>query len=140
MEQLKFNTRVLGKKAAERLVNHQVTQTIRSESASICQRYFNWRLKPADAIEVYLDGHCIGVVTFLNLDPVKWQNLDINDALRGGFDNRFELASALKRAGYRFKDLEEYFFWRLIFFWPEKEKEEERSHHAENGTNPREAN
>ncbi len=119
MEQLHFTTQVLGKKAAQRLENLQVMQTIRSEGATICQKTFNGLLHFGDAIQVLLDDRLIGVATYLNLDPVKWHNLDITDAHHGGFDNRFELASALKRAGYRFKDLEEYFFWRFLFSWPE---------------------
>jgi len=119
MEKLHFTSRVLGKKAAQRLENLEVMQTIRSESAPICGKIFDGLIKPGDAIQVILDDRFIGVATYINLDPVKWHNLDIDDARRGGFDNRFELASALRRAGYRFKDLEEYFFWRCLFSWPE---------------------
>ena len=122
MEQLHFQIKVLGQKAAGRLVNGQVTQTIRAEGATICQKIFDGLVKPGDAIEVVLDCRLVGVATYLNLDPVKWHDLDIEDARRGGFDNRFELASALKRAGYRFKDLEEYFFWRFLFSWPETQE------------------
>lgn len=119
MERLHFSTRVLGNKAAQRLENFEVIQTIRSEGSTICQKIFDGLVKPGDAIHVILDEREIGIATYLNIDRVKWQNLDITDAQRGGFDNRFELAYALKRAGYRFKDMEEYFFWRCLFSWPE---------------------
>ena len=122
MEQLHFTSRVLGKKATERLEKKEVTQTIRSENHSFIQAIFSVQLKPGEPVQVVLNDRLIGVATYLNLDPVKWHHLDTGDACRGGFDNRFELASALKRAGYRFKDLEEYFFWRCIFSWPEEKE------------------
>ena len=117
MIKLNFTTRCLGAKAAQRLKDKQVIQTIRSEKSDIVQALTDRTLKLGDTIEVLLDGEQIGMATCLNIDPVKWHNLDIADAQRGGFDNRFELASALKRAGYRFKDMEEYFFWRCLLSW-----------------------
>jgi hypothetical protein len=122
LETLRFTTRVLGSKAAHRLEDFEVTQTIRSRGASICLSYFNGRIKSGDIIKVLLDDRLVGVGTFISLEAVKWHNLDINDARRGGFDNRFELASALRRAGYRFSQLEDYFFYRCLFSWPESEE------------------
>jgi len=51
------------------------------------------------------------------MDRLKADELSIDDAKRGGFDNRFELAYALKRAGYRFKPLDEYLLYRCHFTW-----------------------
>jgi len=117
MQQLNFTTRVLGKKASQRLKEFRVIQTIRAENGSICQAIFSGLVKPGNNIEIVLDELSVGVATYINLDPVKWHDLDIEDAHRGGFDNRFELASALKRAGYRFMPLGDYSFYRIRFSW-----------------------
>jgi len=46
--------------------------------------------------------------------------LDIDDARRGGFGNRFELAYALRRDGYRFQPINNYEFYRIQFTWLEE--------------------
>lgn len=117
MEKLNFTARVLGQRAASRLEAYQVTQTLRSDSSSIGQAYFHSQLTPGDLMQVILDDRMIGLVELTIADRVTWGQLDQDDARRGGFDNRFELAYALKRAGYRFKSLDKYEFWRFQFSW-----------------------
>jgi hypothetical protein len=39
------------------------------------------------------------------------------DAQRGGFNTLKELKSALKRAGYRFKPVTNYAFYKVQFSW-----------------------
>ena len=51
------------------------------------------------------------------MERISWEQLTQEDARGGGFDNRFELAYALKRAGYRFKPLGEYTLYRCHFAW-----------------------
>ena len=109
METLAFNTRVLGQKAAERLKEKQVTQTLRSTHNRV--------IALRDMIKVTLDGQLVGYAELVFWDKVDWENLDIHDAKRGGFDNRLELGSALRRAGFRFKSITEYQFYRLQFSW-----------------------
>ncbi len=111
METLAFNTRVLGPKAAERLKAKQVTQTLRSAH--------NRAITKGDLIKVTLDGRLVGYAYLAIWDVVMWADLDIDDAKRGGFDNRLELGSALRRAGFRFKSIADYEFSRLQFTWQE---------------------
>ena len=119
-EQLHFTTRVLGPVAAFRLEKRQVTQTLRSESSSITNAILLGRVSAGDRLEVLLDSRLVGNVELLSMDVVTWEALDIDDARRGGFGNRFELAYALRRAGYRFKPLNQYEFFRIQFTWLEE--------------------
>ena len=122
MEQLHFTTRVLGNKAASRLEQHELTQTMRSEASSIVLAILGGGLKVSDAMQVILDDRMMGLAELLRMDTVTWGQLDIEDARRGGFDNRFELAHALKRAGYRFMPLDKYQFYRCRFSWLEEDE------------------
>jgi len=117
MERLNFTSRVLWPKATARLKDHKVTQTIRSRSSSIVLAINDQRVKPGEAIQVALDDEFIGYAHFLMMDKVSWGDLGEDDAWRGGFDNRNELANALRRAGYRFKPLDEYTLYRCLFTW-----------------------
>jgi len=119
MRQLHFKSRVLGPKATERLKAHQVTQTLRSPNSSIVKVLPEGKVDIGDLVEVTLDGDIIGHAEWVYMDAVTWSELDIDDARRGGFDNRFEMAYALKRAGYRFRGLDEYEFYRIQFTWRE---------------------
>jgi len=119
MRQIGFTTPVLGKKAAERLKAHQVTQTLRSPNSSLVKTLPEGKVDIGDLVEVTLDGELIGHAEWVYMDAVVWFDLGLDDALRGGFDNRWEMASALKRAGYRFKGLDEYEFYRIQFTWRE---------------------
>jgi len=60
-------------------------------------------------------------VELVSMDLVTWEALDIGDAQRGGFNTLADLAQALKRAGYRFKPLNEYELYRIQFAWLEFE-------------------
>lgn len=113
MQPLAFNTRVLGPKAAGRLKAKQVTQTLRSSHSQAIAK--------GDMIKVTLDGRLVGYARMVFWDMVKWENLDIDDAERGGFDNRLELGAALRRAGFRFKSIVDYEFARLLFTWRKAE-------------------
>jgi hypothetical protein len=114
---LNFSTQVLGQKAAERLRNHGLSQTIRSQGASIISEIIFSRLKVGDPIEVALDGNPVGTAKLASIDRVTWRKLTEDDASRGGFDTLAELRDALLRAGYRFKSLETYQFYRVRFDW-----------------------
>jgi len=119
-EQLHFTTRVLGAAAAYRLESRQVTQTLRSESDSIANAILLGRVSAGDRLEVLLDSRLVGNVELVSMDAVTWEALDIDDARRGGFGNRFELAYALRRAGYRFQPINSYEFYRIQFRWLEE--------------------
>ena len=121
-EQLHFTTRVLGAAAAYRLEQRQVTQTLRSESDSTADAILNGRVSAGDRLEVLLDSRLVGRVELISMDAVTWEALDIDDARRGGFGNRFELAYALRRAGYRFQPINSYEFYRIQFTWLEEVK------------------
>jgi len=117
MEKINFTTAVLGAKATARLREHQVTQTIRSATSSIVLAVNDGRLTSGDMIQVTLDDEFVGYARFTGMEKMSWGRLTLEDARLGGFDNRFELAYALKRAGYRFKPLDEYPLYRCHFTW-----------------------
>jgi len=119
-EQLCFTTRVLGSAAAYRLEKRQVTQTLRSDRSSITDSIIQGRVSAGDRLEVLLDSRLVGNVELVSMDAVTWEALDIDDARRGGFGNRFELAYALQRAGYRFMPLNQYELYRIQFTWLEE--------------------
>ena len=120
-EQIRFTTRVLGPAAAYRLEKRQVTQTLRSDSDSITEAIIRGRASAGDQLEVVLDGIVVGHVELVSMDAVNWEALGIADAHRGGFDSRLEeMESALKRAGFRFKPLNQYELYRIQFTWLEE--------------------
>ena len=119
MEYLRFITRVLGPAAAYRLEKRQVTQTLRSESDSITNAILNGRVSAGDRLEVLLDSILVGHAELVSMDAVTWEALGIRDARRGGFDSLDDLSEALKRAGYRFKPLNQYELYRIQFAWLE---------------------
>ena len=119
-EQIHFTTRVLGPAAAYRLEQRQVTQTLRSESSSVANAVLLGRISAGDRLEVLLDSRLVGNVELVSMDLVTWEALGVDDAQRGGFDTLADLEQALKRAGYRFKPLNEYELYRIQFSWLEE--------------------
>jgi hypothetical protein len=71
-------------------------------------------------LEVFLDGILVGNVELVSIDAVTWEALGVDDAHRGGFDTLADLEQALKRAGYRFKPLNQYQLYRIQFSWLEE--------------------
>ncbi|MBA7566830.1 hypothetical protein ES708_08528 [subsurface metagenome] len=120
LEQIRFTTRVLGPATAYRLEKRQVTQTLRSESNSLTDSILHGRVSAGDRLEVLLDGILVGHAELVSRDAVTWEALSIDDALRGGFDTLADLEQALKRAGYRFKPLNDYQLFRIQFRWLEE--------------------
>jgi len=120
MTSLHFTTKVLGPVAAYRLEKRQVTQTLRSESSSITKAILSGMVKVGDEVQVTLDDKLIGPAEYVISDIVTWDQLEIDDARRGGFDTLDDLAQALKRAGYRFKPLDDYRLFRIQFSWLEE--------------------
>lgn len=120
LEQIHFTTRVLGPVAAFRLEKRQVTGTLRSESSSITDAILQGRAAAGDWLEITLDNAVVGKAQLLSMDTVSLKTLTIEDARRGGFDSISDLALALKRAGYRFKPLDDYQLYRIQFAWLEE--------------------
>ena len=120
MERLHFTTRVLGPAVAYRLEKRQVTQTLRSESDSITNAILLGRVSAGDHLKVFLDRIFVGHAELVSMDTVTWKALGIRDARRGGFDTLADLEQALKRAGYRFKPLNQYELYRIQFTWLEE--------------------
>ncbi|MBA7643615.1 hypothetical protein ES703_51346 [subsurface metagenome] len=120
-EQLHFTTRVLGPLAVYRLGEHQVTQTIRGHSSNIIQAALSGKLKVGDRMQVTLDDKVIGLAEYVIMDAVTWEALGIRDARRGGFDTLDDLSEALRRAGYRFKPLNDYQIYRIQFSWQKED-------------------
>ena len=119
-EQIRFTTRVLGPAAAYRLEQRQVTQTLRSESDSVTNAIKLWQVSAGDRLEVLLDGIVVGQAELVSMDAVTWEALDVDDARRGGFGDRCDLAYALQRAGFRFMPLNDYQLFRIQFRWLEE--------------------
>ena len=120
MERLHFTTRVLGPAVAYRLEKRQVTQTLRSESDSRTNAILLGRVSAGDHLEVFLDRIFVGHAELVSMGTVTWEALGIRDARRGGFDSLDDLSEALKRAGYRFKPLNQYELYRIQFAWLEE--------------------
>jgi len=120
LEKIHFTTRVLGPGAAFRLEQHQVTQTLRSESSSLTSDIINGRVSSGDRLQVLLDTIIVGQVALHSMDSVNWGYINLDDAERGGFDSLDDLEKALQRAGYRFRPLNEYKLYRIQFFWLEE--------------------
>lgn len=57
------------------------------------------------------------------LKEMSFGDLDQFNVISGGFRNYDELISALKRAGYRFKKIEDYKAYIVRFIWTEKKEE-----------------
>jgi len=119
-EQIRFTTRVLGPAAAYRLEKRQVNQTLRAESGSITNAILLGQVSAGDRLEVLLDSRLVGNVELVSMEVVTWEALGVNDAQRGGFDTLADLEQALKRAGYRFKPLNDYQLYRIQFTWLEE--------------------
>lgn len=119
-EQIRFTTNVLGLAATHRLEKRQVTQTLRSESSSITASILNGRASIGDRLEITLDGITAGHAELVSMDVVTWNSLNIDDARRGGFASLEELKAALRRAGCRFKPLNDYRLYRIQFSWLEE--------------------
>jgi len=115
--ELSFTRKVLGIKAAQRLEQHEVTQTIRANGSDIVQAAISGKLSAGDRIQILLDEKPVGCAGLVAVHAVTWAQLDQGDAERGGFDTLAELAHALQRAGYRYQPLEKYLFYRCRFSW-----------------------
>jgi len=113
MKGLRFTAHVLGTEAAQRLRDHEVTQTIRSEPQAV-----------GDDVSVTLDGEIIGTARITGVIPsnIRWLNIGVADARRGGFETKVDLGKALLRAGYRFKPLAAYELYRTQFEWLAQEE------------------
>ena len=120
IEQIRFTTRVLGPAAAFRLEKRQLSQTLRSDSHPIIESILRGRVIPGDRLQVVLDSILLGEVELVSWDAVTWEALGVDDALRGGFDTLADLEQALKRAGYRFKPMNDYQFFRIQLRWLEE--------------------
>jgi len=120
MERLYFTTRVLGPAAAFKLEQRQVTQTLRSESDSVTNAILLGRVSTGDRLDVLLDSRLVGHAELVSMDVITWEGIGTRDARHGGFGNRFELAYALQRAGFRFQPINNYQFYRIQFRWMEE--------------------
>lgn len=113
---LDFHTKVLGRKAAKRLRHlNGFFLTFRSEPVN---RYIFY--------DIYLDDKKLGrawptIYNEVRLNIDGKTNLGIGilnevTASLGGFDTVEEQQQALKRAGYRFKPLDKYWAYPIIFW------------------------
>lgn len=105
MNTLRFTTGVLGPKAAARLRERSVVQTIRSHSY------------PPGLYTVDLDGEALGQVSPVSVREMTIAWLTEEDAHLGGFSTLLELLKALRRAGWRFRRKEAYVVWAIRFEW-----------------------
>jgi hypothetical protein len=116
--ELRFTSHVMGNNAAYELCKHSVNQTIRSHFS--LPSYDDGGLKDA-IMSVWLDAAHIGVVEVYKIQAVSFRDLTEFDAEIGGFSSLEELKKALRRAGFRFRPLEQYDGYRVRFRWVMKE-------------------
>lgn len=107
---LEFSTSVLGEEAAQRLKDYKVTQTIRSRKSAA--PFFQ---KRGSIVTVRLDGKIVFDARITEVKRSEWRELSQFDAEIGGFNGMEDLEKAAKRAGFRFKNLNEYEFFRIQF-------------------------
>jgi hypothetical protein len=119
MFRLNFTSKVLGEIAAQRLRERGITQTLRSPSSGIVGELINNRLSVGSAVEVALDGEPVGEAVLTWCDRLYGDRISIDDAKLGGFGTIAEFEKCLKRAGYRFKSIDKYNFYRIRFRWAE---------------------
>ena len=126
MKTIRFTKHVLGEETTEQLKAKRVTQTLRGPRSDIVQHYgardfgeFGERISVALMAWPWKidEDRVIGYARLVSIEQINWLNLDLDDAIRGGFNTGAKLESALKRAGYRFKELEDYDFYRIRFKW-----------------------
>ncbi len=117
---LNFTREVLGSEASLKLERHQVTQTIRAESNDVVQAALSRQLWSRELVRVTLDGEDMGLVSVVACERLPAIALTDADAQRGGFSTLEELDLALQRAGYRFKPLIDYQFYRVQFTWSDE--------------------
>ncbi len=117
---LSFSRRILGPEASLKLERHQVTQTIRAESNDVVQAVLSRQLWSRDFMRVTLDGEDVGLASVIACERIPAVGLTDADAQRGGFNTLNELQLALKKAGYRFKPLIDYVFYRVQFVWADE--------------------
>lgn len=104
MDRLDFHTRVLGKKASERLRHLDgMFLTFRS------------KLPEDNILSIYLDNKKLGVARNIARQKINLGSLTLSHATTGGFDTMDEQQRALKRAGYRFKPLNQYESYQIFF-------------------------
>lgn len=115
---LRFTSRVLGQSATKALLSKAVNLTIRSEDATL----IGLGAQPGARFPVVIKDQwgvelTIGTIAITEVKEITWDAITNIDAYRGGFISKAHLAKALKRAGYRFKPLEEYRLFRIAFRW-----------------------
>ncbi len=120
MYTLSFSRRILGPEASLKLGRHQVTQTIRAASNNVVQAALSRQLWSRELVRVTLDGEDLGLVSVVACERLPAIGLTDADAQRGGFSTLEELRAVLKRAGYRFKPLIDYQFYRVQFTWSDE--------------------
>lgn len=117
MFRLNFTTPVMGEDGAEKVRRQGVFQTLRSERDDIVVALKTRTLIVGDEMEVALDGEVVGKASPLMIDRIAWGGITLIDAREGGFTSIPELNAALQRAGYRFKPMNTYRFYRVQFQW-----------------------
>ncbi|MCJ7791990.1 MAG: hypothetical protein MUP49_06265 [Dehalococcoidia bacterium] len=117
MFQLHFTKGILGPEASQKLQNHKITQTIRSMNSDTVQAVFDGKLKKGDLMEILLNTSPVGTAKLLGCFEVRRGSLTDEDANKGGFASLLELQYALRRAGFRFKSLDQYTLYRVLFEW-----------------------
>lgn len=116
---LEFRSRILGREAADRLRCGGVTQTIRSRREA--SKFF---MRRGSHVKVLLDGKFLYPARIIEISVKPLRSLDVFDAEIGGFTVLSELHAALKRAGFRFKPLQDYVDTFAVGFLPVKEVSE----------------
>lgn len=106
---LNFTTSVLGVEAAQRLRDKKVIQTIRSRKGTA-----PFLRSRGTYVNILLDKEILYSARITEIDRMSSLNdLSQIDAEIGGFNDIEELRAALKRAGFRYKNLDRYGAFRI---------------------------
>lgn len=100
---LAFTSRVLGPKPVEQLKAGKVLQTVRSRKEAA-----PFLTKQGSEVPIALDGRPLYRARITSIRRAMLADLTDFDAEIGGFENVFQLRSAARRAGFRFRPFEEY--------------------------------
>jgi hypothetical protein len=107
---LNFTSKVLGSGVADKLKLGGVLQTVRSRKGAA-----PFLMKQGSEVPITLDGQLLYRARITDIKLRNLGDLTEFDAELGGFDNLWQLKTALRRAGFRFRPLGEYEVFAIQF-------------------------
>jgi hypothetical protein len=113
--ELRFNGKLLGRKAAAKLQKKRVTETLKTWNLTE-GIVTNRPLIPGEKLLVYLDDRFLGEATLRLVERVRWRLLNLQDARRLGYENQNALRDSLRRCGLN-PPLDDCTLFRIRWMW-----------------------